>query len=403
MNSSYRNYNFSKSEILEKHILGEYLINSILSLKADNFRIFKTFEYSKEIKFSITTIIYNSNNDALFYKSINSVLSQKLDNVELIIINNGAKDSFLNELKEFLKDKKNISLIINPIPQFEMDIVSLYCPVISLANLGLLFSEGKLFTWLSWDDEINKDYCSSIYSKYIENGFKCFAPIPCAINLNSEILKAPTESMEKTFSGYGNLVDSFDIINSRIDPKKTNIFSSPGELLSFETKFLIEKDGFDFDVDESQYLKVSAGEKIFLVNDAKLFWRYHLNQAHHTHGSFCNSSHIKRIRDLYEISNIYEKYLKIYGFKFANKIKNYYFSLKIINFVTNHIINQINNNKFYPLKFFIEIKSELNLRLMLSIIFRCIKIYTRIYFFSILRLIRNPNKILKIKKYLKQL
>ena len=151
-----------KNKIIEQYSDDSFFKNSIASLKAEQFTIFRSKNYSKEIKFSITTILFDSKNDALFFNNIKSFLNQSLDNIELLLVSNGAKDVLLNKLDELLKDYKNISIVINPIPQFEKEILTLYCPVISLANLGLSLSRGILFTWLSWDDEINKNYCESI-------------------------------------------------------------------------------------------------------------------------------------------------------------------------------------------------------------------------------------------------
>tara|TARA_Y100001933_G_scaffold262829_1_gene321894 strand:- start:166 stop:1365 length:1200 start_codon:yes stop_codon:yes gene_type:complete len=391
----------NKKTIVENDIIQNYLKNSIQSLEAEEFRLYKSNIYSEDIKFSITTIIYDSENDDLFFKNINSVLGQSLENVELILISNGAKISLLNRLKNLLNDHKNITIVINPVPQFEKDIVSLYCPVISLANLGLVLSKGSLFTWLSWDDEINRNYCKSIYENYLKKGYKCLSPMPKAIDLDSRIIKKRTNDLAKTFEGLKDTVDSIDIMKSRIDIFKKDICISPGELLCFERKFLISRQGIDFDIDLSQYFRVSAGESIALVKDAFLFWRYHPNQAHLIHSSYCNKSHIKRIKDLYKITNIYQMHLNLYGEKWAKKIKNYYENRKIVDYISNHIILFIYDNKFYPLKFFKEIKSEINFNQFLLILFEVMLFILKKFLYFLIALILNPNKIFKIKKYIK--
>ena len=38
-----KTFNLNKNQLVDKYNLGEYLRNSILSLKSDNFKIFKTF------------------------------------------------------------------------------------------------------------------------------------------------------------------------------------------------------------------------------------------------------------------------------------------------------------------------------------------------------------------------
>ena len=98
-----------------------------------------------------------------------------------------------------------------------------------------------------------------------------------------------------------------------------------------------------------------------------MLWRYHSNQAHHICSSYCNKSHIKRIKDLYQITNIYQIYLNHYGEKWAKKIKKYYQIFRIVDYVSNHIILFINNKKFKPCKFFSEIKSEINFQIFFLI------------------------------------
>jgi len=390
-----------KNKIVEKYNNYNYFKSSIRSLKSENFKIFRSKDYSKKIKFSIITIIYDSENDELFFKNINSVLSQTLDNIEFVIINNGAKDSLLNRLDQLLNGFKNISIIINPIPQFEKDIVSLYCPVIALANLGLALSRGTLFTWLSWDDEINKNYCESIYRTYLESGYKCFSPIPKAIDLDSLIIEKETKIFARSFESFKDSVSAIDIIKSKISPNPKSIFLSPGELLCYEREFLISRQGIDYDVDISQYLRVSVGEEIALVREAVLLWRYHPNQAHHVVSSYCNKSHIKRIKDLYEITNIYQIYLNHYGKKWAKKIKKYYEIHKIVDLLSTHIILLINNKTFKPIKFFREIKSEINIKLFIFVIMTLIRFYFRKFTYLFNILIKKPKKIFKINKYLK--
>ena len=401
MNLLHTETSLSKEKIVKRYKLTKYLRNSIYSLKADKFKCFKTKNYLENIKFSIVTIIYNSNNDDLFFKNIDCFLNQDLDNIELIIINNGAKDNLLKRLNDILINKKNITIVLNPIPQFEIDIARLYDPVISLANLGLLISKGLLFSWVSWDDEISFNYCSSIYKKYIQTGCKALAPIQRAIDIESRILKERSYDLAKSFKIKGNTIPSIEIIKSRIHSHEKDIFSSPGELLSFERNFLILRGGIDFDIDCSQYLITAVGINIALVKNASLYWRYHENQAHLIHASYFNKSHIKRIKDLYKVVNIYQIYSDNYGLGLAEEIKNYYLKNKIIDVVTRKIIFLKLNKILYPIRLFKEISSELNLNLILIILFKLLRFYLYKFLNLFIIILKNPKKLIKIKKYLK--
>ena len=95
-------------------------------------------------------------------------------------------------------------------------------------------AKGELFSWISWDDEINLNYCNSIYKKYKKTGCKAFAPIPKAIDIESRILKKRTSDLAKSFQIKGDTINSINVIKSKICINKDNLFLSPGELLSFE-------------------------------------------------------------------------------------------------------------------------------------------------------------------------
>ena len=117
---------------------------------------------------------------------------------------------------------------------------------------------------------------------------------------------------------------------------KREIFKSPGELLAFERKHLISRQGYDFDFDLSQYFKVSAGEKIVIVSNAFLFWRNHKNQSH-IFLKF-NSSHLTRVTQIYYATDIYNLHRKIYGATWAKSINYYYKYSRIVKLVSKNFI-----------------------------------------------------------------
>ena len=199
---------------------------------------------------------------------------------------------------------------------------------------------------VSWDDEINTSYCSSIYKKYLETGFFCFAPFLKTIDINSNIIESSTKLIAKSYTDLPEVIDSKDVMESRIYKSKDIIFRSPGELLAYQKEFLISREGFDYDIDYSQYFKIAAGEKIVISKEAILFWRYHPNQAHNIHTELFNSYQIKRLKEIYELSNIYQLHLNEYGEEWAKRIKNFYKINRIVDLVSRNIVIQINNKRF---------------------------------------------------------
>ena len=384
----------NKQEILKNHKLGNFLKNSILKLNSEFFIINKSKTYTDNLKFTIVTIIYDSKNDDLFFKSLNSFFNQSLLNIEVIIINNGAKKEFLKELDKYLHNKNNVTLVNNPIPEFHNTHSEVFCPILGLMNLGLLIAKGELFCMVSWDDEVNSSYCSSIYKKYLETGCFCFAPLLKTIDLNSNIIESITEKIAKSYLNLPEVINSKEVMESRIYKNKDIILASPGESLAYQKEFLISREGFDFDVDYSQYFRIAAGERIAIIKEAILFWRYHNNQFNKKEALSFNSYQIKRLKEIYELSNIYQLHLNKYGEKWAKKIKNFYKITRIVDLVSRHIVVHI-EKKIFSLDFFVELIKELNLYLIILIIKNILRVYFSRFIYFTKYLIKHPHKLLK--------
>ena len=399
MNLLFKSIKINKEKLVSNHIIGDYLKNSILNLKAKEFRCYRSKIYSNKPKFSILTIIYDLKDEEFFFKNLNSVVNQSLENIEIIIVSNGAKLNLLRKINKYLDKKVNVSIIINPFPKFDFKDFELLDPLIALVNLGLLIAKGELFTWLSWDDEINPAYCEEIYKKYKETGCTCLAPIPKAIDINSKIMSANSSSLEKSFANLPETIDAKEIIKSKIGYSKRRIFLSPGELLAYKRTFLISRQGFDFDVDMSQYIRVAAGEKVAIVWEATLFWRYHKNQAHNLI-SF-DFSDISRIKEIFYATNLYQLHKKFYGESWAENLRKYYKYKKVIDFLSKYIFKNLQNKEFKKIYFLNEMIKEVGIKITLLTIASLFKRYFNKAFNLILHVIKKPQKIFKIFKIFK--
>lgn len=109
---------------------------------------------SKKILISVIMPIYNA--EEYLHDSIGSILSQDIDNYELILINDGSTDGSLKVIKEYEKKYKNIR-------------------VLSRENKGILKSrlegveiaKGEYVLFVDADDALSKDALKT-YSKYLE-------------------------------------------------------------------------------------------------------------------------------------------------------------------------------------------------------------------------------------------
>ena len=67
---------------------------------------------SKNIKLSLVVPCYNEqDNVKLLYSACKDVFSDKLDNFEVVFVNDGSRDNTWKELKELYEKEKNIKLV----------------------------------------------------------------------------------------------------------------------------------------------------------------------------------------------------------------------------------------------------------------------------------------------------
>lgn len=111
----------------------------------------------KSIKISIITIVFN---DFLnIEKTINSVLDQKYDNLEYILIDGGSTDGTNKIIKKYLH---NISVYIS-----ESD-----SGISDAFNKGLKHATGKVIAFLNSGDTYNPDTISFVNDFYKKKSFK---------------------------------------------------------------------------------------------------------------------------------------------------------------------------------------------------------------------------------------
>lgn len=108
------------------------------------------------IKISVLIPVYNS--EKYLVRCLNSVINQSLKDIEIIIANDGSKDSSLKIIKEFQKEDKRIK-IIDKINE----------GVVKTRNILLKYAIGKYCINIDSDDWIEKDYLQRIYLEAEKN------------------------------------------------------------------------------------------------------------------------------------------------------------------------------------------------------------------------------------------
>lgn len=112
-------------------------------------------EENEKLKVSVIVPIYNAAAD--LRKCLDSIVSQTLDGIEIICVNDGSTDESENILKEYAAKYSNIR-IINQANQGSA----------AARNTGVRNAEGDYIAFVDSDDNISKNFLEALYSAAIE-------------------------------------------------------------------------------------------------------------------------------------------------------------------------------------------------------------------------------------------
>lgn len=108
-------------------------------------------------KISVIIPVYNT--EKYLHKSLNSVLSQTFNDLEIICINDGSTDGSLDILKEFAAKDKRIQIIDKTNSGYGASV-----------NLGIKEAQGDYITIFEPDDILDKHIYEILYKKSVETG-----------------------------------------------------------------------------------------------------------------------------------------------------------------------------------------------------------------------------------------
>ncbi len=129
-----------------------------------------------EILYSIIVPVYNA--ETTLHRCIDSILAQTEPNFELILVNDGSKDSSASIIDEYASLDKRIKVLhkVNG-------------GVSSARNLGLSIIRGKYVTFIDSDDFVSPDYLSSFND---ENADLVIGGVICLENNQEYICQSDT-------------------------------------------------------------------------------------------------------------------------------------------------------------------------------------------------------------------
>ena len=223
-------------------------------------------------KFSI--ILHTYNRPELLKESANAIICQTYENLEIIIIDNGA----INETKEFLYEckrrDKRVKLLHFKHNQFSWDDPMKYIPICYHAALEM--SSGDYIWHQSDDDIIAVDYIEKMVGLFRDNP-ECTSASGRAVSfdINGKINQ---KEMNNRVSNYRPRYMPGHILALECLKGKNTLFSNPGQIFSFKRDELLKYGGFTRGYEEHQLYGIVPFGITGFDETACFFWRRHGEQ-----------------------------------------------------------------------------------------------------------------------------
>ncbi|MBD1139669.1 glycosyltransferase family 2 protein [Pelagibacterales bacterium SAG-MED38] len=209
-------------------------------------------------------------------ETINSILKQTYENIEIVIIYDDLEKDDLNFLKKNFSYNKKIRIIVN-----NRNLGAGFS-----RNIGIAAAKGNYLGFLDADDLWNKKKISKQINYMKKNNLQICHTSYEIINEEGAILSA---RKSRNFNNYKNILTSCDIGLSSVLLKK--------ELITEETKFANLKTKEDFVL----WLKIlKSGFEIGALEESLMFYRK-------TKGSL-SSSIFQKLKDGFKVYNYYMDY-----------------------------------------------------------------------------------------------
>ena len=212
----------------------------------------------------------------LVKESIQSVLNQDYQNVEIVLVDNGAKENVSKYLFDIYTRYKNIALIKFKENQFSWKDTEV--TVVICWNSAVLHCKGSIVTHLAYDDMFSHDCISRMARLFIENE-NCITagPLPVSIDINGNINQEFSNRLK-----FGNkrprYIDGKKLALDRINGSPNKYLAAPGGVLFIKKDTLIQYGGFDRASDITEVIKFAIHGDSGFDPEAKLYWRHHKGQ-----------------------------------------------------------------------------------------------------------------------------
>lgn len=302
----------------------------------------------------VSIIIPAYNIEDYIYKAIESATKQILDEIEIIVVNDGSTDNTSNLVKEEIKKDSRIKLV-----DLENGGVS------RARNIGISIAQGEYIMFLDGDDWLDYNAASDLYYKAVDDNLDMIIFNYYKVFNNDNIEKENLCIPNSIISGEEALKET--LLNN-IAPSVWNKFFKR-ELFNNEVRF---KE--DIAMGEDLLLSVklcNSAEKVGIVNKSYYFYLIRENSATNKIDNRVISIKIaiNEIKKYLEFKNIFEQYKEEY--EFLEFIHLYYYRVivgKSDDFFHRKFFEEFNTNmtknKYYK-KYINSAKLDIRLRIEL--------------------------------------
>lgn len=280
---------------------------------------------SKKIKYSIVVPVYNA--QKTIKRCIDSIFNQSCKDYELILVDDGSKDSSLEICKNACIGVECVRII-----QKENGGVS------SARNLGMSVAKGEYITFVDSDDYLDSDYLDSFFEKNIYTDFSI---------QGYKVVGNKDQEVKKLSTTFDSIIDLLDFT------EKYNVINSPWAKVY--KKEIIDNNHIVFDE------RISYGEDhlfvlnyIYYINSFSISKSCGYNYVDNNEGSLTHKLVLSSSYFLYlsALNSIYSKIeKKFYDKKIEiNKIYNYRMYYNYLNYIGLCCIYNGGKNEIFELK-----------------------------------------------------
>ena len=207
----------------------------------------------------------------LLKEAVEALFRQTYDNLEIILVNNGATPETIEYLHEVAALDQRVKLVHFKENQFSFDEPLKMIRV--CFNAGLEVATGDYVWYQSDDDIIADDYAEKMIALFKGNP-DCItaAGLPVSVDINGNVRKDMVRSENfrpRYMSGHLMALDSL---------RKGKMFSAPGTIFTIKREVLVKAGGYHSMVELSQLYGIVPFGVTGFDETAILYWRRHPGQ-----------------------------------------------------------------------------------------------------------------------------